>query len=300
MKTFNVQPKNMYDADAWGAYYAQNPGLARSIGADGVDGAAPAAGDGGSGGSADADITQTQAFKDAVTAAADASSQGLKTKNTELLNKLSQANSKLDDFGGLDADAVKNMMSQLNQSEEAKLIAEGKLDEVLTKRMDRINAEHSDSLNSLQSKYDDANERATGFQKVLKQNTINDTIRAECIKQGVLPEAFDDVARRAIDIFDVDNSGQMEARDASGQLLKDGEDRLVNPERFVQALKKSAPYYWPNSQGAGAEGGGQRSTEKDGMENLSSMASNGNFNMDEYRKQRAKMSGDGYQNRSAY
>ena len=67
---------------------------------------------------------------------------GLKTKNSELLGTIKSTKTELDkmkgQFDGLDIEAVKGLLTKVGQDEETKLIAEGKLDEVIARRTERL------------------------------------------------------------------------------------------------------------------------------------------------------------------
>lgn len=179
---------------------------------------------------------------------------GLKTKNEELLGKMKELQVKSKDFEGLDPLKIKAMMAALDQSEEAKLMAEGKLDEVIQKRLDRVTSQHSEAVKTLQTQLEEANTNATTYKSKLDRNQIQNVIGKAALELGVLPEAIDDIVRRAGDIFSVDKDGKVQALDKDGFLVKQ-ENLELTPSRFIEGLKKSAPYYWPASAGAGAKGG---------------------------------------------
>ena len=84
---------------------------------------------GGSGGQ-----TVTPEVQAMIDAAVNNAIGGLKSKNSELLGKLKESSEKLKEFDGIDAGAVRNILQRFSDDEEAKLIAGGKIDEVLNKR----------------------------------------------------------------------------------------------------------------------------------------------------------------------
>ena len=63
---------------------------------------------------------------------------GLKSKNSELLGKVKEYGEKFKQYEGIDPDAVRSILQRFSDDEEAKLIASGKIDEVLTKRTERM------------------------------------------------------------------------------------------------------------------------------------------------------------------
>jgi hypothetical protein len=60
----------------------------------------------------------------------------LKTKNSQLLDQLRQQQSRLKPWEGFNPHQVKTVMQRLNESEDARLIAEGRLDEVVSRRVE--------------------------------------------------------------------------------------------------------------------------------------------------------------------
>lgn len=75
---------------------------------------------------------------------------GLKSKRDELLGTNKGLKDELDSLktqlGGIDLTAVKDLLSKANMDEESKLIAEGKLDEVIQKRTERLRDDYESKL----------------------------------------------------------------------------------------------------------------------------------------------------------
>lgn len=214
-------------------------------------------GDGGDGSGGGIDLTSPEiqeAIKKAAASLVEQETAGLKTKNQELLNKMKDLQTKSKDFEGLDAAKIKAMMAALDQSEEAKLLAEGKIDEVIQKRIDRVSAQHNETIKSLEAQLAEATQNATTFKSQLTKNMITSVLSKAAVESGVLPEAIDDIVRRAEGVFSIDKDGRVSAVDKDGFLVKvDGLE--LTPQRFIDGLKKTAAYYWPASRGAGANGG---------------------------------------------
>src|SRR5690606_31926301 len=71
---------------------------------------------------------------------------GLKSKNSELLGLNKTIKTEFEQFKGqfegLDEEAVKSLLQQARQDEETKLIAEGKIDEVVSRRTERLRGDY--------------------------------------------------------------------------------------------------------------------------------------------------------------
>jgi len=279
------------------AFAVPAPRFGEGEGGDGGDGGDAGDGQGG-GGQIDLNNPTIQS---AIQAAVSEATTGLKNKNDELLGKLNKSNDALKAFDGLDAAKIKNMLDSMDQNEEAKLISEGKFEEVIQKRMDKITAQHEDTVSGLNENLSSITGERDHYRGLYENQTIGNEVKTAALKAGVLPEALDDVNRRAMDIFSLDADGNIEAREgkkSDGSLLQiDG--HLLTVERFVDSLKKDAPYYFPASESGGAEGDGKGNRQQSGSVDLEKVIGDGtDIDMDAYRASRKKMSGDNYHGRN--
>ena len=99
---------------------------------------------GGAGGAA-ATFTQAQ-LDEAVARAVAEQTAGLKAKNGEVIGDNKKLKEQLAKFDGIDPEQVRAILKNFADGEEAKLIAEGKIDEVLAKRTDKLKGEHQKQL----------------------------------------------------------------------------------------------------------------------------------------------------------
>ena len=157
---------------------------------------------------------------------------------------------------GLDPEVVKNLVSRMNNDEETKLIAEGKIDEVIERRTTALKTD-------LETKLTAALEKITELEGVGKASTgkvktlvMQGSIRQAGGELGLLPTAYDDAIARANGIFSLDDKDVAVARDASGalQIGKDGKTPL-SPHEWLDGMKEHAPHWFPTQKGAGAGGG---------------------------------------------
>lgn len=272
------------------------PSIKFGEGEGGGDGGA--GGEGGAGGQGGGIDQNSQAFKDAVNSAAQTMAQtlateqnaGIQSKNDELLGKMKDLQANAKNFEGVDPTKFKEMMAALDQNEEAKLLADGKLEEVIQRRLDRSTSGHEAALQELQAQLDTALGDTTKYKGKLDSNTIRNEVSKFALESGVLPEALDDIISRAGQVFSVDADGKVVALDANGMILKDNGIEMT-PDRFVDGLKKSASYYWGASSGTGAQGSGSGapidgSTDKGAQAAAEIIGKGGSFDMDTYRKNR--------------
>jgi len=214
------------------------------------------------------DETQAKAIKEAlggrVQQYLDTEVAGLKSKNQELLGSNKTIKGELDklkgQFDGLDIEAVKGLLAKAGQDEETRLIAEGKLDEVITRRTERLRGDYDKQLAAEKARAD----KAEAFAAKYSDKVLADSIRAAAIKAGALPEATEDIILRARGTFKLSEDGEPVAHDRDGEVIygKDGKTPL-SPLEWAESLRESATHLWPRAQGAGPTGdNGGKATKK--------------------------------------
>ncbi|EPL6456375.1 hypothetical protein N0G65_003560 [Providencia rettgeri] len=219
---------------------------------------------------------------------------GLKSKRDELLGTNKGLKDELDSLktqlGGIDITAVKDLLSKANMDEESKLIAEGKLDEVIQKRTERLRADYDGKLASEKERADKAESHANKF----RQSVVKGQIVQAAIESGVLKEATGDIAFLAQSQFSLDDNGNAVALDENGEVIigKDGKTPLT-PKEWVETIRESKPYFWPVAQGSGAQGnekgkGAIDVTNPDGSLNLTKLAGLKQTNPQQYKEIAAK------------
>jgi len=186
-----------------------------------------------------------------IDAAVTAAITGLSNKNRELLGKLKDSNASLQKFDGIDVDAVNAIMKQFASDEEAGLIKSGKIDEVLSKRTERMSADFTKKLTA----ESDRATRAEAKAAKLADRTLAGSLRDAAMKAGVLPEALEDIVLRSRGIWRLSDDGDAVAMNGDEIVLgKDGKTPL-SPIEWAESLRETAAHLWPKAQGTGAQGG---------------------------------------------
>jgi hypothetical protein len=175
---------------------------------------------------------------------------GLKAKNSELLGSLKERTDKLKEFDGIDPVAVKSILKRFTDDEEAALIAKGEIDTVLTKRTERMQADH---LKKLQAEAERAS-KAEGKASKLAARTLAGAIRDAALKAGALPEAMEDIVLRSGPVWRLNDEGEPVAMNGNEVILsKDGKTPLTTQE-WAESLRETAPHLWPKATGTNAPG----------------------------------------------
>ncbi|NUU68434.1 hypothetical protein HQN64_20320 [Enterobacteriaceae bacterium BIT-l23] len=208
-------------------------------------------GDGGGAGGGEGTPEITPEIEKIINERVNSAVTGLKTKNNELLGKLKESSESLKQFEGIDPEAVRGILQRFSDDEEAKLIAAGKIDEVLNKRTERLRADVDKQIKTANERA----EKAEAFSNKFRDRVLADAIRSAAAKAGALAEASDDLILRAKGTFQLNEDGEAVAVDTNGDVLfgKDGKSPLT-PEEWAESLKETAPHLFPRAEGTGAGG----------------------------------------------
>lgn len=191
-------------------------------------------------------------IKAAIDAAVADQVKGLKSKNGELIATNKTIKSEFEafktQFDGLDMDAVKGLLSKAQNDEETRLLAAGKIDEVLNKRTEAMRAAQAKEL----KKRDDA---IAAFESRLGKRdaaALGGQFQVLAAKAGLLPEAIDDAIMVARTKFTLNDDGNVVARE--GEFGTDGEP--IDPAKWLESLREAKPHWWPRATGTGASNNG--------------------------------------------
>jgi hypothetical protein len=180
----------------------------------------------------------------------DAQVSGLKAKNSELIAGQKALKEQLSGFEGIDPQVVHTILKRFSDDEEAGLIKAGKIDEVLTKRTERMTADHARQIKARE----ELTAKAEAKAQKLAARTLQAAIRDAAIKAGALPEALDDIVLRGNAVWSLNEDGEPVALSGSEITFgKDGKTPLT-PTEWAQSLRDTATHLWPRAQGTNAPG----------------------------------------------
>lgn len=213
--------------------------------------------------------------------------EGLSSKNDELLSEKKKIQEKLQEFSQItDPQKALDAIKFLEENAEAQLIRDGKIDELIAKKTSVMRSDHESAVKELQSRLNELTEVSSEYKTKFQTKVIEDALRNEAVKAGVLPQAVEDILMRGKSVFSLAaDTAEVEARDANGNLLKNDKDIVITPKVWVESLKNISPHYWPQSMSAGAFPGS--SSSSDVAAQLEALAKKGDFAG--YRKLREKM-----------
>lgn len=187
-----------------------------------------------------------QKILDAAKKAHDDDVAGLRAKRDELLDGQRKLKDQIKQFEGIDPERARKLEQQLAENEEARLIADGKIDEVLNKRTERMQADFERKLTEAQTEAEKARERAKKF----TGRAFSDELRTAASKVGLVDSAVPDAVNRAAELFAVDDDGKVVARDG----VLDEKGQPLTPETWLASMREQAPHWFPTPKGGGAPG----------------------------------------------
>ena len=181
---------------------------------------------------------------------------GLKAKNEELIGEKRRIQEVLKNFEDIDPKKAREALQFLENNEDAQLIKDGKIDELIEKRTSQLRSDYEKQLEELQTILGEHSKKAETYESLYKSKVIEDTLREVALSAKVRSEAVSDILLRGKMIFQLGEDGSLEARDNDGNLVKTEDGKILTPTNWIESLKSDAPHYWPQSEGAGFHGKG--------------------------------------------
>lgn len=156
-------------------------------------------------------------------------------------------------YEGIDPEKVKSMMAKFENDDEAKLIAAGKIDDVISKRTEKLRVELLKQVDAAKAETNAANARTGKY----SQRVLDNHIRAAAGKAGLHTFAVEDALFRARNMFSLDDAGEAVQVDSDGKVVlgKDGKTPF-SPIEWLESMKETAPHWFPAGGSGGGGGGG--------------------------------------------
>lgn len=171
-----------------------------------------------------------------------------KSKLDEFRNNNIELQKQIDKFKNIDPTKHAELLELQRKLQEKELLEKGDVDKLVALRVENMKTDYEGRLNDLTTKYTTANGQ-------LSTLMIDNVLKTEAIKVGVLPTAVDDVVLRARTVYVIEN-GVPTPKGQDGKVIygKDGQNPLAVGD-WLKDLKKTAPHLFAGSQGSGAGGG---------------------------------------------
>ncbi len=184
-----------------------------------------------------------------------------RTNNVTLQKEKKALEDKLAALGGIDQEKYNEMLKQIEEMDDKKLLDEGKMEELLEQRTERMKNKFESQIN----KQTEAIEGKTGtivkLKAQLAKAMIDGRIATAINKVGQLREgALADALHRASGTWKMveqDDTYIFQPQDESGTIRygEDGKSVLTDIE-WAKELFEQAPFLFEGSSGSGGEGDG--------------------------------------------
>ena len=175
-----------------------------------------------------------------------------RNNNIQLQNELKAMNSKM---SGIDLDEYNSLKAEKDAQRDKRLIEEGKVEELISQRVQRMSQDYEQERNNLQAQLEELNSQASTYKRKYDDSIVEQKLVNAAARAGVRSEATTDVLKRAKQIWRNSDQGDLVAMQGENQLYgKDGR-RPLEVEEWFEGLADEAPHLFKNSEGGGALGG---------------------------------------------
>ena len=161
-------------------------------------------------------------------------------------------------FKGLDPDTAREALEKAREISDQKLISEGKVEELLAQRVDRMRADFEGQVAALTEKAAKSETQGNQYKTKLTEVVIDNTLQAAAagvasVKQGAMKY----VLSNGRSVWKLDETGNPVPYDSEGKVMygKDA-DKQLTPQEWAQGLLLEAPYLFEGSAGGGGQGNG--------------------------------------------
>lgn len=214
------------------------------------------------GGDDDGPNLDDPAIRAAIASQVDQETAGLRSNRDELKAEKKALSRKLREleqrFDGLDPDKVRALMQRFENDEEAQLIADGKVDEVIERRTKRALEQAESDVTAARTRAEELEQSESTLKARIKRLILDRAVQEVALSDevGLLPSAVTDAIERAHRVFQVNDEDELVAMEGDTIIRgKDGKSPLTIGE-WLLGMRKSAPHWWAPSTGGGANGSG--------------------------------------------
>lgn len=179
-----------------------------------------------------------------------------RNENIRLRREMEQLKNVLGDLTPEDLESMRAAANRVQDDEEKQLLNKGKFDEVLNRRIAALKAENEKLLKKVNDDLKTAKDRGEKLRTQLKRDRIVARVReeAEKLKMRIPQTAIPDVDSRALNIFDLDEDGNVVALDGEDVRLNN-EGKEFTTRDFVLSLVEDAPHLVEGATGGDVKDG---------------------------------------------
>jgi len=176
-----------------------------------------------------------------------------RTNNIQLQQKVQELEGTVNQYKDIDPKKARAALEELEQLKDKQLIDEGKVDELLANRTERMRQDFEGRLAAVTQDRDKFKELADKRFNTIRTTSVDSRIAEVVTNIGVPAKgALADIKRRAHETWTVDEDGNLIAME--GDKVKYGADgsNPLTMEEWAESLKQDAPHLFEGSSGGGA------------------------------------------------
>lgn len=180
---------------------------------------------------------------------------GLKKKNSELLTAQKDLKNKLNVLEGLDPKEVSEALKNHRSQQERKMMDEGKIDELLERRTERMIKDHEAKQRAKDNKIAEQDKKIEELVRTLNKTVLTSAISSAAAVSGVRPQAVGFLQKLAEEMWRVEEGNKLRAYDSTGPIM--GKDtKPISVQEWVSSLRGEHDYLFQDSFGGDAGGRG--------------------------------------------
>jgi hypothetical protein len=191
--------------------------------------------------------------------------------NVELMKKLNQAESDMARYKEIDPDKYKEMAEALQQRVDQKKFDDGKLEELLEERTQRMKTDYEGQLEQIRDAVKQEQEKAEKLRGSFAAVKIDSVIQFEVTRAHVPRKgAMQDILNRGRGMFQLDENNEPVAMDRNGVKVM-GRDGItpLSIKEWAKDLPNDAAHFFEGTFGIGSQGGaGGGSGDADRLKNI--------------------------------
>ena len=189
----------------------------------------------------------------------DTATRGLLEKNRKLLDEAKRAKEQLsailEELGGEEGlEEIRDFRKRASESEEITLVKEGKIDALRERWLKQAKRDYERKISGLQQTLSEREQALTATKSRLQREIIGNAVRSAASRiKGFAETAADDAVLVAMQIFSLDDDGNIVGKDEAGVKLysKDGNDKLMTPMEWLEMQQDVRPHWFYVDGGTG-------------------------------------------------
>ena len=176
---------------------------------------------------------------------------GLKTKNSELLKKQKELKDTVSKFEGVDPEKARQALAKLQEIEEKHLLDEGKVDELLAQRTERMRVSFETEKGAMSQALTEKDRTISQLQEKVRGFILSNAIAGAATAAKVKPTAIELIRNMARDVWQFGDNDEFQAYQGNTPIM--GKDaKPIAMKEWVEGLRQNHPYLFEDSYGGGA------------------------------------------------